>query len=68
VRVDIDPARCCAAGNCELSFPDLFVVPDEGAPAVFLLPVLPAGREADVEAAAGGCPTGAISLRPVPGS
>lgn len=62
MRVEIDPDRCCSSGNCELARPDLFAVPDDGGPAVYLpAPELPVDADA-VEAAAGGCPTGAITL------
>lgn len=60
MRVEIDPDRCCSAGNCELARPDLFAVPEDGGPAVFLPAAVldPDG----VAATAAECPTGAIAL------
>ncbi|MCJ0873080.1 ferredoxin [Streptomyces sp. AP-93] len=61
MRVSINPAMCCAAGQCVLIAPDVFDQADDGT-VVVLLSEPPADREGAVREAEAVCPGMAIQV------
>ncbi|MEV6159091.1 ferredoxin [Nonomuraea sp. NPDC052129] len=66
MHIDVDPERCCAAGMCVLSAPEVFDQhPDDGV-VVLLDPAPPPELHAAVREAALLCPATAIALTEEP--
>ncbi|MFJ8637337.1 ferredoxin [Streptomyces sp. NPDC093568] len=61
MRVSVDPAKCCAAGQCVLTAPDVFDQADDGT-AVVLIGEPGAEHHAVVQEAAAVCPGMAIQV------
>ena len=61
MRIDLDRHRCEGHGMCEAAAPAYFSVDDDGGLTV-LREDVPDSDEADVQAAALGCPVAAIRL------
>ncbi|MDH6128106.1 ferredoxin [Kitasatospora sp. GP82] len=61
MRVTLDQDKCCGAGTCVLSAPDVFDQDDDGI-AILLDPTPPAHLAAGVRDAATRCPAAAIRL------
>ncbi|WP_328967377.1 ferredoxin [Streptomyces sp. NBC_00239] len=62
MRVSINPAMCCAAGQCALIAPDVFDQADDGT-MVVLLAEPPAERAHAVREAEAVCPGMAIQVK-----
>ncbi|MGX1853433.1 ferredoxin [Streptomyces sp. NPDC055299] len=62
MRVLIDQDKCCGAGSCVLSAPDVFDQRDEDGIVVLLNAEPPAALHEAVEEAAAICPAAAISV------
>ncbi|MFF3743491.1 ferredoxin [Streptomyces kronopolitis] len=62
MRVLIDQDKCCGAGSCVLSAPDVFDQRDEDGIVVLLNAEPPAALHAAVEEAAAICPAAAITV------
>jgi len=62
MQVHADRERCCGAGMCALTAPEVFDQRDEDGLVVVLRSTPPAEFEADVREAVSLCPSGAISL------
>lgn len=62
MRVLIDQDKCCGAGSCVLSAPDVFDQRDEDGIVVLLNAEPPAALREAVEEAAAICPAAAISV------
>ena len=60
--VRIDDERCQGHGLCRISAPDLFFAREEDGNAYVKDEEVPAGREADAQLAADGCPELAIEV------
>jgi ferredoxin len=60
MSLSIDTGKCQGHGRCALASPDVFDVDDEGY-GVVLVPDPGPEQEAEVAAAIGSCPEGAIS-------
>jgi ferredoxin len=61
MRIVLDRAKCIGIGICESLAPEVFEVNDDG-DLIVLHAEVPASAEADVAAAAEGCPTRALLL------
>ncbi len=59
LRISIDPTKCMASGNCLFWAPGVF---DIGEDNIAFVVDPTAGSERQIEQAADGCPTQAISL------
>ncbi|MEV6563162.1 ferredoxin [Streptomyces kronopolitis] len=62
MRVLIDQDKCCGAGSCVLSAPDVFDQRDEDGIVVLLNAEPPAALHKAVEEAAAICPAAAITV------
>ncbi|HVW34751.1 MAG TPA: ferredoxin [Acidimicrobiia bacterium] len=62
MRITVNVERCCGAGQCVLSAPDVFDQNDDDGRVVVLVAEPAADRHADVRRAAGLCPARAIEL------
>ena len=60
MRITVDVERCCGAGQCVLSAPDVFDQNDDDGRVVVLVPEPSANRHADVRQAVKLCPARAI--------
>ena len=65
MEVSVDEQRCCGAGMCTLTAPEVFDQSDEGI-VVLLNARPPASVHADVRDAAHLCPCSAITVRDTP--
>lgn len=63
MRIEVDEEKCCGAGQCVLTAPEVFDQRDEDGVVVLLEPEPPEERQAPVREAAAICPAAAISLR-----
>lgn len=64
MRITVDRERCCGAGMCALTAPDVFDQSEDDGRVLVLDPVPPPALEAAVRGAAVLCPSGAITLAP----
>ncbi|MFI9045932.1 ferredoxin [Streptomyces sp. NPDC053427] len=62
MELRVDRERCCGAGMCALTAPEVFDQDAEDGRVLLLLPRPPHEHRAAVREAAGLCPAGAISL------
>ncbi|WP_405743535.1 ferredoxin [Streptomyces sp. NBC_01525] len=62
MRVTVDQDKCCGAGSCVLSAPDVFDQRDEDGIVVLLDALPPAALHEAVREAAAVCPAAAIAL------
>ncbi|WP_331744482.1 ferredoxin [Streptomyces mirabilis] len=67
MRVTTDQERCCGAGMCALTAPEVFDQDEETGLVVLLDPTPPTARHAAVRLAAGSCPCAVITLDDTPG-
>jgi ferredoxin len=65
MKITVDEAKCCGAGQCVLIAPEVFDQRDEDGIVVLLDPD-PVGRRREAREAADVCPTAAISLVEAP--
>jgi ferredoxin len=63
MQVSVDLERCCGAGQCVLSAPDVFGQDDDTGIVVLLNPTPAPDRLADMRQAVNVCPAQAIALR-----
>ncbi|WP_019546639.1 ferredoxin [Streptomyces sulphureus] len=64
MRITVDEEKCCGAGQCVLTAPEVFDQRDEDG-VVVLLDAEPAAERQDAaQEAAAVCPAGAIETRP----
>lgn len=63
MRITVDTDRCCGAGQCALTAPELFDQRDEDGVVVLLNATPSADQRAAAEEAAQVCPAAAIALR-----
>jgi ferredoxin len=61
MRISIDQDKCCAAGNCVLTVPEVFDQDDDGL-VIALTATVPADLESRVRLAADQCPGAVITL------
>ncbi|MEU5528944.1 ferredoxin [Micromonospora chersina] len=66
VRVGVDRDRCCGAGNCVVTAPEVFDQDDEEGLVLLRRAEPPAGAVDRVRLAVELCPAGAISVVPRP--
>lgn len=66
MRIQVDQDKCCGAGSCVLSAPDVFDQRDEDGIVVILDARPPAALHEAVREAAAICPAAAISLEETP--
>jgi ferredoxin len=62
MRVSVDQERCCGAGQCVLSAPDVFDQDEDTGIVLLLNATPPQERLADVQKAVDVCPAQAIAL------
>ncbi|MET8576007.1 ferredoxin [Streptomyces sp. NPDC005012] len=62
MRVAVDPARCCGAGMCALTLPQVFDQDEEDGTVLLLSPRPPEELRDDVTECVRLCPSQAISL------
>ncbi|MGW0808928.1 ferredoxin [Nonomuraea sp. NPDC002799] len=62
MHITIDEAKCCGAGQCVLSAPEVFDQRDEDGVVVLLDARPPAGQHDNVRDAAAVCPAAAIEI------
>ncbi|MBL1118655.1 ferredoxin [Streptomyces sp. 110] len=62
MKVQVDEAKCCGAGQCVLIAPEVFDQRDEDGIVVLLAPEPAADQRSDVREAAAVCPAAAITL------
>lgn len=62
MRITVDQDKCCGAGSCVLSAPDVFDQRDEDGVVVLLDPAPAEHLHAAVQEAADVCPAAAITL------
>ncbi len=62
MKITVDEARCCGAGQCVLIAPEVFDQRDEDGVVALLDPEPAADRHAAVREAAAVCPTAAIQV------
>ncbi|MFI5974660.1 ferredoxin [Streptomyces sp. NPDC051452] len=68
LRISVDRERCCGAGMCALSAPDVFDQRDTDGRVVLLERFAPRESEKSVRIASENCPCKAISVTSVLGS
>jgi ferredoxin len=66
MKVQVDQTKCCGAGHCVLSVPEVFDQREEDGIVVLLQPEPPARTRRAVRDAATVCPTGAIQVEDEP--
>jgi ferredoxin len=62
MRVSVDQERCCGAGQCVLSAPDVFDQDEDTGIVVLLNATPPPERLADIHRAVDVCPAQAITI------
>ncbi|MGV9850292.1 ferredoxin [Streptomyces sp. NPDC003442] len=62
MKVQVDEAKCCGAGQCVLIAPEVFDQRDEDGIVVLLAPEPAEDQRSDVREAAAVCPAAAITL------
>ncbi|AUA08729.1 ferredoxin [Streptomyces sp. SID8361] len=62
MKVHVDEAKCCGAGQCVLIAPEVFDQRDEDGIVVLLAPEPAEDQRSDVREAAAVCPAAAITL------
>ncbi|MCQ8187840.1 ferredoxin [Streptomyces rugosispiralis] len=62
MKVHVDEAKCCGAGQCVLIAPEVFDQRDEDGIVVLLTPEPAEDQRSDVREAAAVCPAAAITL------
>lgn len=62
MKITVDQDKCCGAGNCVMTAPDVFDQRDEDGIVVLLQPEPAQELEAPVREAADMCPAAAISV------
>jgi ferredoxin len=62
MKVTVDEDKCCGAGTCVLTAPDVFDQGEDDGIVILLEPQPPAGVHAAVREAAAVCPAAAITL------
>ncbi|MFJ9180076.1 ferredoxin [Streptomyces sp. NPDC102360] len=62
LNVDVDQDKCCGAGACVLSAPEVFDQRDEDGIVTLLAPEPTSAHHTAVREAAAMCPTGAIHV------
>nr|WP_059013603.1 ferredoxin [Streptomyces specialis] len=63
MRVEVDTSRCCGAGMCALTVPEVFDQSEDEGTVVLLDPRPPAGLRPAVREAVRLCPCGTITVR-----
>lgn len=63
MHLTVDEEKCCGAGQCVLTAPDVFDQRDEDGVVVLLDPAPPAEQHAAAHEAATVCPAGAIEIQ-----
>ncbi|MER6090030.1 ferredoxin [Streptomyces bluensis] len=66
MKVSVDEAKCCGAGQCVLLAPEVFDQRDEDGIVVLLTPEPSPDQHSDVREAAAVCPASAITLHDSP--
>ncbi|MEU9117799.1 ferredoxin [Streptomyces sp. NPDC048483] len=62
MKLSVDRERCCGAGMCALTAPEVFDQDSEDGRVLLIAPQPPQQHHAAVREAAGLCPAGAIAL------
>ncbi|MGK5532550.1 ferredoxin [Streptomyces sp. URMC 129] len=62
MRIEVDTARCCGAGMCALTVPEVFDQSEDEGTVVLLAPRPPAALHAAVRRAAHLCPCRTITV------
>jgi ferredoxin len=62
MRVSVDRERCCGAGMCVLTVPEVFDQDEDDGRVVLLESAPPDGLRVRLHRAAGVCPSGAITV------
>ncbi|MER7840760.1 ferredoxin [Streptomyces sp. NPDC096040] len=63
MKVSVDVTKCCGAGQCVLTAPEVFDQREDDGTVVLLAPAPPEEQAAPVREAAAVCPAGAITVR-----
>ncbi|MEV6588226.1 ferredoxin [Streptomyces acidicola] len=66
MKVSVDEAKCCGAGQCVLLAPEVFDQRDDDGIVVLLTPEPAPDQQSDVREAAAVCPASAITLHDSP--
>ncbi|MFJ9585319.1 ferredoxin [Streptomyces acidicola] len=66
MKVSVDEAKCCGAGQCVLLAPEVFDQRDDDGIVVLLAPEPTPDQQSDVREAAAVCPASAITLHDSP--
>ncbi|MFI1728991.1 ferredoxin [Streptomyces acidicola] len=66
MKVSVDEAKCCGAGQCVLLAPEVFDQRDDDGIVVLLTPEPTPDQQSDVREAAAVCPASAITLHDSP--